>query len=112
MNVASRSCNVVEGYTLRSECCFDCLFWALSLLTFGPHYSVWLLLFLLGSTLLLTGHFFPENFMVQAMVNELMLRRAELVESSYSAACADTVQEDFGSSSTVSFKAQFFVNNE
>lgn len=36
----------------------------------------------------------------KAMVNELMLRRAELVESSYSAACADTVQEDFGSSST------------
>ena len=36
------------------------------------------------------------------MENELMLRGAELMESSGSVVCADGVQEDPGSSSTVS----------
>lgn len=39
-------------------------------------------------------------FQVQAMMNKLMSRKAELVEVSCSAACADSVQEDFGSSNT------------
>lgn len=41
-------------------------------------------------------------FKVQAMENELMLGRAELMESSGSVVCADGVQEDPGSSSTES----------
>lgn len=48
---------------------------------------------------------FPKNFKVQAMMNELM-------ESSGSVACADGMQEDPGSSSTVSVMSQLFVNSE
>lgn len=56
-------------------------------------------------SLTLICHLFPKNFKVQAMMNELM-------ESSGSVACADGMQEDPGSSSTVSVMSQLFVNSE
>lgn len=49
--------------------------------------------------------YFLKIFKVQAMMNELM-------ESSGSVACADGMQEDPGSSSTVSVMSQLFVNSE